>query len=87
MDQSLFPTEGFTFSLRQRPINGNKIPLNLWHYHESSTQKWFDSGLFSPVFSGQVRVFLAKQGVVPSPEARPFVDHVEDAGVPMKGHQ
>lgn len=84
MDQSLFPTEGFTFSLRQRPINGNKIPLN-WRYYHS--QKCFDSGLFSPVFSGQVGVLLAEQGVVPGAEARPLVDHVEDAGVPMKGHQ
>ena len=83
MDQSLFPTEGLTFSLRQRQINGNKISQTLLKVFPEIV----DFGRHSPVLSGQVWVLLAKQGVVPSPEACPLVDDVENAGVPMKGHQ
>ena len=83
MDQSLFPTEGLTFSLRQRQINGNKISQTLLKVFPDIV----DCGRDSPVLSGQVWVLLAKQGVVPSPEACPLVDDVENAGVPMKGHK
>ena len=40
-----------------------------------------------PELPGQVWVLLTKQGVVPGPEARPLVNGIEDAGIPMKGHQ
>lgn len=51
---------------------------------------WLNEGKYNfsvPELTGQVRVLLAEQSVVPGPKARPLVNGVEDAGIPMKGHQ